>query len=172
MHKKQVKQPCCNECAGGILYDIFVKPFVPKKKTKIEKLSPEVSLYSEMCIESYKKNKSKLVIGPFTKDNSFSEENCIVYVSDDSTVLAIRGTDPKNSKDIFTDILLALNKLKITPRYRQINDIFNLRMHGKYPTGRGYNKKLFLEISNIEKKILLLQNIHSRNDHHCYKCLL
>ena len=37
MRKKQDKQPCCSECGSGILSDIFVKPFVPKKKTKIEK---------------------------------------------------------------------------------------------------------------------------------------
>ena len=125
MRKKQVKQPCCSECSGsGILSDIFVKPFIPKKKTKVEKLTPEVGLFSEMCMESYKKSKSKMVIGPFTKDNSFSEENCSLYVSNDTIVIAIRGTDPKNSKDIFTDIALALNKLKITPRYKHINEIF------------------------------------------------
>ena len=131
MRKKAKTQPCCDACGGGILSDIFVKPFVPKKKTKVEKLNPEVGLYSEMCMESYNKEKSKTVIGPFTKDNSFNEENCIVYASNDTIVLAIRGTDPKNSKDIFTDIALDLNKLKITPRYRQINDIFK-KVTGKY----------------------------------------
>jgi hypothetical protein len=124
MRKKQVNQPCCSECGGGILSDIFIKPFVPKKKTKIEKLPMEVGLYSEMCMESYNKVKSKMIIGEFTKVPNFSQENCIVYVSNDTVVLAIRGTDPKNSKDIFTDIALALNKLKITPRYREINNIF------------------------------------------------
>ena len=79
----------------------------PRKKTKIEKLSPEVGLYSEMAYQNCKKSKSDFVEGPYNKDNSFSEENCIVYVSNYTVVLAIRGTDPKKSKDIFTDIALA-----------------------------------------------------------------
>lgn len=124
MRKKQVKQPCCSECGGGILSDIFLRPFVPKKKTKIEKLPIEVGLYSEMAYEAYNKNNSKIVIDEFTKDPNFSQVNCVVYVSNDTVVLAIRGTNPKSSEDIFTDIALALNKLKITPRYRQINDVF------------------------------------------------
>ena len=109
MRKKAIKQPCCDACGGGILSDIFLKPFVPKKKTKVEKLSPEIGLYSEMAYQSYKKSNSKMIIGNYNKDNSFSEENCIVYVSDDTVVLAIRGTDLKNTKDIFTDIAVALN---------------------------------------------------------------
>ena len=57
----------------------------------------EVGLYSEMAYESYNKNNSKTVIAEFSKDNSFNEENCVVYTSVDTVVLAIRGTDPKNS---------------------------------------------------------------------------
>ena len=122
----KVKQNSCSTCicGEGIFSDVFLKPFIPKKKTKIEKLSPNVVLYSEMAYQSYNKTKSDFVVGPYNKDNSFSEENCILYVSNDTIVIAIRGTDPKNSKDIFTDIALALNKLKITPRYKQINEIF------------------------------------------------
>ena len=70
----------------GLFTDIFLKPFIPKKKVSVEKLDNSVSLYARMCMESYKKSKSEFVIGEFNKDNSFSEENCIVYASFDTVV--------------------------------------------------------------------------------------
>jgi len=113
------------EVAGeGLLTDIFLKPFIPKKKVSVEKLDNNVSLYATMCMESYKQKKADFVVGQYNKDSSFNEQNCVVYASFDTVVLAIRGTDPKNSKDIFTDIMLALNKLKYTKRYSEIKNIF------------------------------------------------
>lgn len=122
---------CQNVSGEGLLGDIFLKPFIPKKKTTVEKLNPEVGLYSEMALESYNKTKSKMVIADFTKDTTFNQQNCLVYVSNDTIILTVRGTDPKNTEDIFTDIALALNKLKYTSRYREINSIFK-KVFSKY----------------------------------------
>ena len=46
MRKKAIKQPCCDACGSGILSDIFIKPFVPKKKTKIEKTNEDVNWHA------------------------------------------------------------------------------------------------------------------------------
>lgn len=129
--KKKLSKPVQPIEGAGLLHDVFVKPFKADKKVK--QLTGDAALYSKLANEAYKRTDAADTIDGFTKDNTFSQINAVIYtnMNNRSIVMAIRGTDPKNISDLATDLSVATGTLKASKRYRDISELFN-KVYAKY----------------------------------------
>ena len=116
---------------SGALKDMFANVLskvanavLPKRKNDIVKsgsLVPDTKILFKMNESSYSKDAKD--IEPYHR--VLKTPYLTVYKDDQTVVVAVRGTDVKDSKDLMADIAIALGALKSTPRFK--NDVEELR---------------------------------------------
>ena len=119
---------------SGALKDMFasilsktINAVVPKRQNETVKsgsLVPDTKILFKMNESSYSKDAKD--IEPYHR--ILKTPYLTVYKDDKTVVVAVRGTDVKDGKDLVADIAIALGALKSTPRFKSdVEELKKLR---------------------------------------------
>ena len=122
---------------SGALKDMFanmlsktINAVVPKRKNDIVtsgSLVPDTKILYKMNESSYSKDAKD--IEPYHR--ILKTPYLTVYKDDKTVIVAVRGTNVKDNKDLVADVAIALGALKSTPRFK--NDVEELKKLRRQP---------------------------------------